>query len=112
MRKIAVLTLCLALVLAVAGMAMAEDVALKGKITGVAEATDRNGNAYIRVIVEEERDMNGVKYTAGVPVMFFGSHVDTGKTLQAGDTINCIATVRWFQGRKSYTYLAPIVNPE
>ena len=107
-KRIIALVLCLGFVLAFAGMAVAKDVVLEGKLTAVMNATDRNGNPYVRAIITEERELNGVKYSAGVPLMFFGEHVAKGQTLQAGDTIKCIASSRNWMGRPSYTYLSAI----
>jgi hypothetical protein len=107
-HKVMGLALCLALVFAVAGVAVAEDIVLEGTLSDVVQATDRNGNPYVRAIIQEERELKGVKYEAGTPLMFFGDTVSVGNTLKKGDSIKAIVTPRMFQGRKSYTFLKAI----
>lgn len=79
---------------------------LEAKITNMVEATDRNGNPYIRFIVEETRKLQGVDYTVGVPVMAFGATVEKARTMKIGDTISAIVQKRTYQSRESYTILA------
>lgn len=105
-RNLAIVAVCLSLMFVCVGLAIsAEDVVLEGNLSAVVEAIDRNGNPYVRAIIEEEREKQGVSYTAGVPLMFFGDHAEVGKTLKKGDTIKCIASPRTFMDRKSYTFL-------
>jgi len=83
--------------------ASAEDQLLTAKISSVVQAKDKNGNAYTRVIIEEQKELNGVKYTTGVPVMFFGDMAAKGAQLKTGGTFKGIVSSRDFNGRTSYT---------
>lgn len=90
----------------VANPAHAQDVVLKAKVTDVSVATDKNGTEYVRAIVTETRSLGGITYEAGVPVMFFRDTVETGKSLQIGDQLECIANESTYNGSKSYTFRA------
>ena len=85
--------------------AHAEDVALNAQIQSVAQALDKNGAPYVRVIIEEQKKLSGVNYKVGVPVMFFGTLVEQGKAFKAGDTLKAICAKREYQGRTSYTVI-------
>lgn len=104
------LSIAMAMVLFILAFAVpqvqAAEQKLEAKITNMVEAVDRNGNAYIRFIVEEQKMLQGVKYTVGIPVMAFGANVEKARTLKIGDTINAIVQKRTFNSRDSYTILA------
>jgi hypothetical protein len=84
----------------------AQDQLLKGKIETATVAIDKNGNQYVRLIVNETRKLQGVSYEVGTAVMAFGSTVTKAKKLKAGDKLSAIVSSRIYQGRKSYTVLA------
>ena len=88
--------------------ANAQDVVLEVTVKSVTQDTDKNGNPYIRFIVDESRMLKGVSYTTGVPVMAFRDMINEVKGIKAGDTLHAIAAERFFQGRKSYTILKVI----
>lgn len=67
---------------------------------------DKNGNPYVRFIVEETKTLNGTQYTVGVPVMAFGQIAKEAASYKTGDTVNAIVSSRDYQGRQSYTILA------
>jgi len=90
--------------------AYAKDVVIEAKVTSVTKALDKNGNPYTRIIVMEARELNGVAYTTGVPVMAFSEIAGQVKGIKAGDTLHVIAAKRTFQGRDSYTILKVISN--
>ena len=85
--------------------AHAEDVVLDAKVQSVAQALDKNGSPYVRVIIEESKKLAGVEYKVGVPVMFFGELAEQGKAFKAGDPIKAICAKREFNGRTSYTVI-------
>ncbi len=91
--------------LMVVGTATAKDIAINMKVSSVTEAVDRNGNAYTRIIVEENRILDGVRYTAGTALMAFGVQHQSVQAadIQAGDTVKAIVSTRTFNGRKSFT---------
>jgi len=86
------------------------DVLLTAKVQDVAIALDKNGNQYVRVIVNEERSLQGISYEVGVPVMAFGTHVKEAKGLKKGTILKAICDRREVQGKVSYTILK-IVKP-
>jgi hypothetical protein len=85
---------------------MATDKVLKCKIDTVSTAIDRNGDQYVRLVVKEDRKLEGVSYSVGVPVMCFGQNVSKAKGLKAGDTLNAIVASREYRGATSYTIRA------
>lgn len=84
--------------------AMAEDVILETTVDSVTLTNDKNGNPYVRVIISEIRTLNGMEYTATVPVMFFGdTATDQVKALAKGDQVKILVNKRIYQGNHSYT---------
>lgn len=98
------MAVCLVLLLS-AGMAIAGDAMLETTVDSVTIAMDKNGNEYVRAIITEQRELNGVTYPRSLPLMFFGGMVESGKQLKAGDQIKVIASYREFESRPSYTAL-------
>lgn len=86
--------------------ALALDKIMNDKIQSATVAIDKNGNKYIRLIVQEERKLQGTSYTIGVPVMVFGNLVEPAKALKAGDTLKAVVASREYQGNTSYTVRA------
>ncbi len=81
----------------------AADKMIESKITSIKVLKDKNGNEYVRAIIQETRNLEGVKYDAGVPVMMFQDNATKGKTLKAGDTLHAVCDGREYNGRTSYT---------
>jgi len=106
MKKL-IVALCLVLTLAIAGSAVAAEKLLVGEIQSVTIALDKNGNEYVRAIVSEQKELNGIKYAVGIPVMFFGDMVPAGKSLTEGSTFKGIVSGREYNGRTSYTVIKP-----
>ena len=104
MRKLFVV-LSIICLLFIVSVAQAADVVLKAKIQSVTVAIDKNGNQYVRFIVDETRKMQGVEYEVGVAVMAFRGTVKEAKAFKDGDILKAICSERVFQGRKSYTIL-------
>lgn len=102
------LILALTICLAFTSIGMAAEVQLQTTADSVTVSLDKNGSEYVRVIISETKNLNGVEYERTLPLMFFGNMVPAGKAIQAGDAINCIASYREFQGRSSYTALKMI----
>ena len=84
---------------------MAAEAMIDLTITDKVIATDKNGNEYVRIIVGETRNIQGVDYEIGVAAMAFGSHVDQAKTLNIGENLKAIVNSRIYNGRQSYTIL-------
>lgn len=90
------------------GMAAAADQILDAKVDSVTQLIDKNGNAFTRVIVTEERSIEGTKYSKGVPVMFFGEMAAIGSTFKAGETLRVVANYN--TEYDSYTVLQVIAD--
>jgi hypothetical protein len=78
------------------------------EVTSVTNAIDRNGNAYTRLIVSEQKELHGVAYKLGVPAMGFGEVHNAVKDMKAGGRLKAVVQERSFQGRNSYTILTLI----
>jgi len=89
-----------------APVAIAKEVSLNVTITDMVERQDKNGNDYVRFIAQMPKELQGVSYEVGVPIMAFGQIVEKAKTYKVGDTLKCIAKYREFESRESYTILA------
>ena len=82
------------------------EVVLKVEITDMVEKVDKNGNSYVRFIAQIDRELDGIQYQTGVPIMAFGGAVEKARTYAVGDTLECIAKYREWNSRESYTILA------
>jgi hypothetical protein len=88
------------------GMAIASDKILDAKVVSATTSLDKNGSEYVRILISEDRQIQGVKYTQTVAVMAFGNMVKKAKALKGGDTLKAICSEREYRGRTSYTVLA------
>lgn len=105
MKKI--ILLVLVAMLSMTGLAIAEDVILDTTINVAVEAMTKNDNPYVRFIITEPRELNGVQYNKQLPVMAFGDMVEPAKALKVGDNLKCVANFRKLpDGRESYTILS------
>ena len=83
--------------------ALAVDKIIDTKIESATTAIDKNGNSYVRLLVNEDRKLQGISYSVSVPVMIFGNSVKKAKNLKAGDQLKCIVASREYRGNTSYT---------
>ena len=88
------------------GMAAAADIMIDKPIDSITFQPDRNGNTYGRAIVQMEFDMDGTKYTKGVPVMAFAEKAEILRSYNTGDQLRVIVSPRDYEGRTSYTIQA------
>ena len=89
--------------------AMAEDKILTAKIQQIEQKLDKNGKAYVRVFIEEQKELSGIQYRTSTAVMGFGQPlVDQMKNLKKGDTIKAVVATNEYKGRTSYNVLALI----
>jgi hypothetical protein len=100
------LALFLACVFIAADQALAEDVIIDATVQSSVTKPDKNGSMYTRIIVPENRELQGKKYTVSVPVMFFGELANEAQSINPGDNIKVIAQSRVYKGNISYTALA------
>jgi hypothetical protein len=88
--KYALPAIALAIVLCFAAMFVtnlyAAERMITGKISKVVIAKDKNGAEYVRVLIPENKKLNGVAYQVTTAVFFFGDLVPTAKTLKEGDS--------------------------
>lgn len=105
-RAFALLGVLAVLVAFVAVDAMAADRIINTQIQSATVSLDKNGNEYVRLIVQESRKLQGTEYTVGVPIMAFGEMAQKAKSFKSGDTLKCVASEREYQGRTSYTMRA------
>jgi len=85
-------------------VAQAEDLILDVTVDSITAAIDKNGNSYTRVIISEQRSLDGVTYNATVPIMFFGAlHEAAQSQISAKDKIKVLVNKRQYQGNHSYT---------
>ena len=84
----------------------AADMLLDTQIKTATVAIDKNGNEYVRFIIVENKNLNGIAYKADVVVMCFGSIVDQAKQLSDGDPLKAIASTNEYKGRTNYNILA------
>ena len=105
MKKYAIVLAIMILFVSVSG-AVAADKMLIATVDSVTVANDKNGAEYVRLIVLEPKDIDGVTYVAGTPVMCFGSLATQAKALKKGDKLKAVVQEREYQGRNSYTLLA------
>jgi len=108
MKNIAMFcTMAIALFVISTVQAQAGEVMLDTTIEQMTVQQDKNGNEYARLIIKEDRELNGVPYTIEVVTMVFGSDlVAKAQQLSPGDTIKAIATTNEYQGRTNYNVLA------
>lgn len=110
MKKLIVLVMFTVLC-AVAFNATAADVLLEAKVTNIITKTDKNGNPYAVLIIEEQRELNGVTYTAEVIATAFRSAYQQASTITPGDTVKMIASKRSYNGDITYTVRALVKKP-
>ena len=84
------------------------DQILDTTIESVTVKNDKNGDEYVRYIVLEKANLNGVEYTKGISLTGFSSSIDMtqAKEYKAGDPIKAIVTPGDWNGRKTYTLVA------
>jgi hypothetical protein len=105
MKKIAtlcMLTLLISFVSAV-NESFSQEKVLDAEITQMVVRPDKNGKEYVRFIIKEDRQLNGINYQAEVDTMVFGSAVQKAKKYKPGDTLRAIVKVKnWHKNKKTY----------
>jgi hypothetical protein len=101
-QTIIILVTCTILLMA-ANPALAADLLLDRPIDSLTFQPDKNGQMYGRAIVTMEFDLDGHKYTKGVPVMAFGEKTDILRSYNPGDQLRAVVSQRDYNGAQSYT---------
>ena len=86
-----------------ASAAMAADTMLQAKVSDIKEKLDKNGAPFSIIVIQEERTLNGVTYSADVICTAFRQAHDEAKTLKPGDSVKMIAAKRDYNGDAAYT---------
>ena len=105
MAKLIKIAVIMAMVAFCSYQAFAAEAVIDAEVNGIVQATDKNGTPYIRIIVMENRRLQGVDYTIGVPVMGFGEMVGPMSGLKPGDRLKAIVRVNSYMGRDSYNVI-------
>jgi len=101
-KPLAMFVISTSIVLALVGHAMALEFMLSATVNQTVTKLDKNGNEYVRLIVTQDRALDGVKYSTSLPVMCFGSSVEDAKTLKVGDSFKAITQSNVYNGRESF----------
>ena len=104
-NMIAAIALCTFIVTVAVGTVIAADKILDTTVRSVTQSIDKRGNEYVRIIVADQRELNGVKYETDAALMAFGAQVPEAKTIKANSKIKAIVNGREYNGRLSYTLL-------
>lgn len=89
---------------------LALDAMVTAPISKVDTLIDKNGNEYVRIVITEDRSLNGVGYKTEALVMAFGGQVEPAKELQPNTTFKGICSSREYKGNLSYTVLKVITK--
>ena len=110
MRNIALLTAILVLVFTaiLAPTVHAADKVINAKIDTISQHIDKNGAPYTRIMILEPRELQGIRYETGIPVMAFGSLHEEASKLTPDTMFKAVVSERTYQGRTSYTLQALI----
>lgn len=100
MKKISMSILVVAIIM-ITSTANAGDVLGTYKVQQVSEGISKAGNKFVRIIVDEQREINGVKYSAATQIMAFGTLIDSAKAVKPGSTMKAVVTEGEYQGRRS-----------
>jgi len=91
-----------------AGMAYAKDKVIEKEIVSITQNFDKNGNEYTRLLIKEDKQLNGVKYSIDTPVMAFGKIAGI-EGLKTGKNLKAVVSEQEYRGNKSYI-LRAIIN--
>lgn len=105
MKKLFVLFVVLFSLLAFTGVVLAEDVTLNTTVERAIVKKDKNGATYVRVLIQDKRELNGVTYDKTTSAMAFGDQVPAASKLKKGDTLSVIASKSDYKGGTSYQIL-------
>ena len=91
-----------------AGMAYAKDKIIEKEVVSIAQKFDKNGNEYHQILIKEDKQLNGIKYSVNTPVMAFGKIAGI-EGLETGQNIKAVVSEQEYRGNKSYI-LRAIIN--
>jgi hypothetical protein len=94
MKKWFVCFVVMLVVLAFAGIALAEDKMINGKVERVFLKKDKNGNPFTVLILKGNKELQGVTYRADLPFFCFGDSNKECSSLKAGQSVKLIINER------------------
>lgn len=90
-----------------AGICLAAgDHIVTGTLKSVAVAQDKNGRDYVRLVIPEQKQLNGVKYEEEVLIFAFGNTIERARTLKAGDKVSMIVNTSQRNGYDNHRLIA------
>jgi len=101
-----IIMIVVSMVIGLVSLSSAQDKILDTEIKTVTIAQDKNGNDYGRIIIVEQRELNGIKYTTDVVCMAFGSTVENARELTAGDKFKAVVAENEYKGRLNYNIIS------
>ena len=105
MKKLIVI-LSIVAILSVAVAAHARDVFLTATVKKAGVYLTKSGKQYVRIIITEQRQLNGIQYEKDVVVTAFRPHqVQALRNIKPGDTLKAIADKRFYKGRVVYNII-------
>ena len=105
-RLSVVIVLAIVLAFAFTTVSWAKPAEISGKIEQMVSKIGTNGKPYVRFIIPvASKTESGVAYTQSLPFMAFGDLVTDAKLYKEGQVVKCVAEMRYYNGRQSYTIL-------
>jgi len=105
MRKSFIVLIACAILACFATVTFAQDVVIEKPIKSITIKKDKNGNEYVRFIVDDKNTLNGISYSKETSVMAFGDNVVKAKTFKKGQTLKAVVDKGSYKGRTSYTII-------
>ena len=111
MRKLSILSIFVAVLAIVSFMwvntPVAAETMIQGTIDSATVAKSKADKEYVRLIVNQAKESNGIKYNTQAVVMVFDDNlVKTAKLYKKGDNLKAVCSSKEYNGRTSYQMLA------
>jgi len=104
LKKLSVFFLIVALLIPAA--AFSKDVLLTATVKKAGVYLTKSGKQYVRIIITEQRQLNGIQYEKDVVVTAFRPHqVQALRNIKPGDTLKAIADKKFYRGRVVYNII-------
>ena len=80
---------------------------IQGTIDSATVSMSKQQKEYVRLIVNQAKESNGIKYNTQAVVMVFDDNlVKTAKLYKKGDNLKAVCSSKEYNGRTSYQMLA------
>ena len=109
MKKMTIIIMAAALVLSSAIASIAADKLLDVKITNVTEKNDKNGNPYMRLSFDVDKQLGSVKYKETQSIMVFSDKIGLMQAIgiKPGSNFKGVCSENEYKGRMGYVFVAP-----